>query len=164
MEIIYYLNHTAQVLSAAADIVTSESTEAANLIRSCASARTTQVTHLYTLDEKAEWPGIDIPSAVVQGYKIDEVKLVLQDIIDSEIALQASIPKNVTYQSEIEKCKAIKDASGIIVDILQKVLYRLEHAEDDIWICQNCLTPWANEDTCTFCGSGRNWAKPWARF
>lgn len=177
MQVIHYLNFTAQTFSTCADIFTAESTESAGLLRSLASARHIHAAQLWAIagqfrDEKdvskprrfwPTWNFSAMPPAIGAGADITHAVEVLAATRETERALQVS-PWSASWTNQHPTFNGIVNASKSVVMVLHRVLARLDKDEDKAWVCSNCMTFTPDKpDACPLCGVGGNWFKPSSR-
>ena len=173
MEVIHYLNHTAQLFSAAADAVTTESTESAGILRSLSAARLFHASNLWSIANQrneetkrpySAWSFCALPTTCGVGFELEEVIKSLQSVIETEKALQTS-PYEIVWTSQHHVFDGIVKSSKTTVMLLQRILERLTSDAAKTWVCQNCFSYTDNKNEgCKCCGMGANWFKPSSRF
>ena len=171
MEIIHYLNHTAQLFNAAADIISSESAESASILRNLSSSRLFHSTHLWGIVGQTKQDGVApawhfsfLPMTLGLGNTVSDVIKSLTHVIEAEEALQHS-PYVTTYPSQTPIFVGVIRASRVTVELLERIIQRLKADTDKYWVCQNCFVYTENRDNgCPCCGMGKNWLKPISRF
>lgn len=173
MEVIHYLNHTAQLFSAAADVVTTESTESAGILRSLSSARLFHASNLWSIASQkneqtkypySRWSFCALPTTCGVGFSIDDVITSLKSTIETEKALQASSYESV-WTSQHNVFDGIIKSSKTTVMLLERIISRLASDTAKTWICQNCFSYTEDRSQgCQCCGMGKNWLKSSGRF
>lgn len=176
MQVIHYLNYTAQLFSSAADVLTGINVESAGHLRSLASARHVQVSHLWRIapmtnnGKYASWDFAPVyPPGVPNDAEPDAVVAVLEAVLTAEKALQAT-NYTAVWNTQEPTLQGIRAASGAICGILSLVIKRIASNTSKGWLCGNCLCPVFNTepspapDSCPLCGVSQAWFKPGQRF
>lgn len=170
MEVIHYLNYTAQVFSACADAITTKSTESASILRAMCSARMFHVSNIYSVmyevknGKMSRWDFTTFCDNMPFGHDADAAIKALRSAIDTEYMLYNSEFTTVWYTQD-HVFNNVKNHSIICVNMLKNILERVDSdIQSKYWICQNCLCHTDSKTDCVVCGMKENWMKPLERF